>query len=163
MLKMFVTNAVVSKGYDSTPAFRFSESTENPSVRFRIGSKVYDKKAEKEHRYINLNVKAFGYLTERIKNMKLDAGSYVNIIGRFDEEHWEDQTTKEKKSAFVLIVDEIEYSNGGGNGRQNGDANSSASSAAPAPAAPPAYPTQPPDNFTGFEGFGGKNPYFSEN
>ena len=39
--------------------------------------------------------------------MKLDAGMYVNIAGRYDEETWEDQTTHEKKSAPVLIVEDM--------------------------------------------------------
>ena len=41
--------------------------------------------------------------------MKLKEGSFVNIIGRYDEESWKDQTTHEKKSAPVLNVDDIEY------------------------------------------------------
>lgn len=41
--------------------------------------------------------------------MQLKEGSYVNILGRLDEDVWEDQTTHEKKSAMVVIVDEIEY------------------------------------------------------
>ena len=118
MIKMFVTKAVISKGFDGAAALRFSENTENPSVRFRIGVMVYDKRAEKEHRFVNIGVKAFGYLVDRIKNMKLDAGTYVNITGRYDEENWTDSTTNEKKSAPVLIIDEIEYSPNGSNGKR---------------------------------------------
>ena len=44
MLKVFATQVVVSKGYDNTPALRFSENGD--SVRFRIGKKVYDPHAE---------------------------------------------------------------------------------------------------------------------
>lgn len=164
MIKMIVTKAVISKGYDGAPAFRYTESAENPtssSVRFRIGMMVYDKKAEKQHRFVNISVKAFGYLVDRIKNMKLDAGSYVNIIGRYDEENWEDQTTHEKKSAPVLIIDDIEYGDSNGNSKQNGEQNG-----APAPNGDgqpqSAGNGQLPDNFTGFEGFGGSNPYFPE-
>jgi len=180
MIKMLVTKAVISKGYEGAPALRFSENAENPSVRFRIGMLVYDKRAEKEHRFVNISVKAFGYLVDRIKNMKLDAGTYVNIIGRYDEDVWEDRDTSEKKSAPVLIVDEIEYSaNGGGNGKQTGEngsapagdgdghAQAPAGNAPPAnngqpQAAPPATGTQPQAEFTGFEGFGGANPYYPE-
>lgn len=164
MIKMIVTKAVISKGFDNAPALRFSDNTENPSVRFRIGMLVYDKRAEKEHRFVNIGVKAFGYQVDRIKNMKLEAGSYVNIIGRYDEDIWEDQTTREKKSAPVLIIDEIEYgTNGNGsNGKQNGDDHSPSASKGQAQSPPPVGNSQPPDNFTGFEGFGGNNPYFSE-
>jgi single-stranded DNA-binding protein len=175
MIKMIVTKAVISKGFDGAAALRFSENTESPSVRFRIGVMVYDKRAEREHRFVNLGVKAFGYLTERIKNMKLDAGSYVNIIGRYDEDTWEDQNSHEKKSAPVLIVDEIEYgsnsANGGGNGngRQNGDSGGAAGGSYTgntqnsAAALPVGNSGRQPDGFTGYETFGGPNPFFSEN
>ena len=44
MLKVIATDAVISKGYDGAPALKYSESGE--SVRFRIGKKVYDTRAE---------------------------------------------------------------------------------------------------------------------
>ena len=162
MIKMFVTKAVISQGFNGAPALRFPENTETPSVRFKIGVLVYDKRAEKEHRFVNMSVKAFGYMVDRIRNMKLDAGTYVNIIGRYDEENWEDQTTHEKKSAPVLIVDEIEFSTNGGNSKQNGEDNGAHAANGPANTPPPVAGNQPPENFTGFEGFGGANPFFPE-
>ena len=108
MLKMIVTDAGVSKGYDGAPALRFIDlEGGGQCVRFRIGKRVYDNRCENNHRWINLSVKAFGEACERIKKMKLKEGSFVNIIARYDEETWEDQTTHEKKSAPVLIVDDI--------------------------------------------------------
>lgn len=165
MIKMLVTKASISKGYNDAPALKFSENAENPSVRFRIGVMVYDKRAEKEHRFVNINVKAFGYLVDRIRNMKLEAGSYVNIIGRYDEDIWEDQTTREKKSAPVLIVDEIEYgtNNANGGGKQTGTAGGAAAPGGQEPAAnPPADSGQEQGSFTGYAAFGGPNPYFPE-
>jgi single-stranded DNA-binding protein len=164
MIKMTVTNAAVSKGFGDNPAIRFSENAENPSqssARFRVGMRVYDKHAENNHRYVNINVKVFGYLVERVKSMKLDAGTYVNITGRYDEETWDDQTTHEKKSAPVLIADEIEFCHSGSAGNGNG----SGGNGNGYDSAPPAGNGQtqsPKDNFAGFEGFGGSNPYFPE-
>lgn len=43
MFKVIATDVVVSKGYDNTPALKFSERGD--SVRFRIGKKVYDTRA----------------------------------------------------------------------------------------------------------------------
>jgi len=85
----------------------------------------------------------------------------------------------------VLIVDEIEFSNvkpnGEGNGlagsasnggtsngtagnASNGSTNMTTSGApaadVPEKAAPPAVNSQPPANFTGFESFGGPNPFY---
>ena len=56
MFKAIVTEAVISKGYDGAPAFRFSENGD--SVRFRFGKKVFDSKAENNTRWVNMAVKA---------------------------------------------------------------------------------------------------------
>jgi hypothetical protein len=177
MIKMFVTGALISKGFNGAEALRFSESAENPFVRFRVGVRVYDKRAENSHRFVNLSVKAFSFLVGRIRDMKLDAGMYVNIIGRYDDEPWEDPATHEKKNTPVLIADEIEFCYGGGNGKQTGDANSVPNGAGGMPTytgkqeqpayagkqEPQAYMAnrrQMPENFTGFAGFGDVNPYF---
>ena len=174
MFKMIATNAIISKGYDGAPALRFSENGESKSVRFRVGMSTYDKNADKNRRFVNINVKAFNGISSRIESMKLDGGAYVNITGRYDEESWEDKTTHEKKSASVLIVDDIEFCHNGG-GKQNTDENGAPpaeSSGGPSErgAAPaggqnqtPKSSAAPPDNFTGFEGFGETNPFFPEN
>ena len=79
MLKVFATDVVISKGYDGAPALKFSEKGD--SVRFRIGKKVYDTRANNNYRWVNLAVKAFGTVCERIKKMQLKESSYVNIVG----------------------------------------------------------------------------------
>ena len=116
MLKVFATQVVVSKGYDNTPALRFSENGD--SVRFRIGKKVYDPHAENDSRWINLPVKAFNGVCERIKKMQLKEGSFVNLIGRLDEDSWEDKGCKETRKMMVIILDDIEYASGGGKSRE---------------------------------------------
>lgn len=107
MFKVIATDVVISKGYDGAPALKFFENGE--SVRFRIGKKVYDTRAENNTRWVNLSVKAFGPVCERIKKMQLKESSFINILGRLDEDVWEDSTTHEKRSAMVVILDEIEY------------------------------------------------------
>lgn len=163
MLKIFATDVVISKGYDGAPALKFSEKGD--SVRFRIGKKVYDTRADNNYRWVNLAVKAFGPVCERIKKMQLKESSYVNIIGRLDEDVWEDPTTHEKKSAMVVILDEIEYCFTGGNKqKETGEAAPGQQPAAnPAPAANTAS-AQPSGNgnFTGYEPFGGINSFFDE-
>ena len=169
MLKVIATDAVISKGYDGAPALKYSESGE--SVRFRIGKKVYDTRAENNPRWVNLSVKAFGPVCDRIKKMQVKEGSFINILGRLDEDTWEDPTTHEKKSAMVVILDEIEYCASGGNRQQKENAgapapaqqtNSSGSVQQPAdPAAAPATGNAG-GNFTGYEPFGGINSFFDE-
>lgn len=159
MFKVIATDVVISKGYDGAPALRYSESGE--SVRFRIGKKVYDTRAENNHRWINLSVKAFGNLCERIKKMQLKEGSFINILGRLDEDVWEDATTHEKKSAMVILLDEVEFCSGGN--RQQRDSSAEASPAqqpSPSTAAPAANASGA--GFTGFEPFGGVNSFFDE-
>lgn len=164
MLKVFATDVVISKGYEGAPALKFSEKGD--SVRFRIGKKVYDTRAENNYRWVNLAVKAFGPVCERIKKMQLKESSYVNIIGRLDEDEWEDPTTREKRSAKVVILDEIEYCFSGGNKQKEaGDAPAGqqpvATSEPPANAASAAQPSGE-GSFTGYEPFGGVNSFFDE-
>ena len=79
MLKFFATEVTVSKGANNAPALKFSDKGD--FVRFRIGAKVYDTRAEKNHRWVNLTVKAFGPLCERIRKMDLKEGSHINLSG----------------------------------------------------------------------------------
>ena len=89
MLKFFATDVVVSKGANNAPALKFSDKGD--FVRFRIGAKVYDSRADKNYRWINLCVKAFGGLCDRIRKMDLKEGSRINLSGRYDEDTWEDE------------------------------------------------------------------------
>lgn len=158
MFKVIATDVVVSKGYDNAPALKFSEHGD--SVRFRIGKKVYDTRAKDSHRWVNLSVKAFGPVCERIRKMQLRDGSFVNILGRLDEDTWEDSTTQEKRSAIVVILDEIEYCPGGASTRQQREQQTPS----PAPYAAPHAPAQPQpgSGFEGFEPFGGANAFFDD-
>ena len=149
MFKVFATDVVISRGYDGAPAFKFSERGD--SVRFRVGKKVYDTHAKDNYRWVNLSVKAFGPQCERIRKMQLRDGSFVNILGRLDEDTWEDSTTREKKSAMVVILDEIEFCSG--NVRQQRE---------PQPSSTPPAPAQSGGGFEGFEPFGGTNAFFDD-
>ena len=98
--------------------------------------------------------------------MQLKESSYVNIVGRLDEDVWEDPTTHEKRSAMVVILDEIEYCFSGGNKQKEAGETASGQQAAanPAPgtsATPIAEPSGD-GNFTGYEPFGGVNSFFDE-
>lgn len=173
MLKFIATDVVVSKGYDDKPALRYSE--DGSSVRFRIGKRVYDKREEENHRWLNINVKAFGDLCERIKKMKLDAGSFIHLEGRYDEDVWDDENGKTMRMPVVILTD-IEYSYSGNGNKQNGNAPADESSAASqnSPQNPSDVQTSQqddsgavaqqnmPGNFTGFEGFGGPNPFYPQ-
>lgn len=165
MLEVIATSAVVSRGYDGAAALRFSEKGD--AVRFRIGKKVYDTRAENNTRWINLTVKAFGDICERIKKMQLKEGSFINFRGRLDEDVWTDQQTGESKSTMVVVLDDIEYA--GGKPKENQESNRQQNGTAPntgaaAPAQPAAQSAagQAPNGFTGYEPFGGGS-FFSEN
>ena len=169
MLKMIITEAVVSKGYDGAPAIRFYDGDGSSQIaNFRVGKRVYDSKADNNHRWLNFNVKAFGDVCERIKRMKLKEGSYINLTARYDEETWETKDTHETRTGAVLYLEEIEFA-GGGNGQKNGQSSAGGTAPqstggypAPQSQGQPPQPAEPmPGNFTGFEGFaGGENPFF---
>lgn len=155
MLKVVATNVVVSKGYGENPALKFSENGE--IVRFRIGHKVYDSKADDNTRWLNLTVKAFNGVCERIKKMKIKEGSYINILGHLDEETWTDSATNEKKNAMVIILDDIEYASmGSGNGKNTDDKSDGSGKTESKKKKP-----EDSENFSGYEGFGG-NSFFDE-
>ena len=166
MLKIIITDAVISKGFEGKPAFRFNDNKNK--VEFKIGNRVYDKNVKDNHRYINFAVKAFSPLSERIEKMKLKEGSRINISGKMDEDQWEDNG--QKLSRYVIIADDIEYASSDG-GKSNG---SGAGSASPVQNGNGTAPqnssgsqqqsqtdqTEPPPNFTGFETVGGGNDFF---
>lgn len=145
MFKVIATDVVISKGFDNAPALRFSEKGD--SVRFRIGKKVYDTRAENNTRWFNVSVKAFGDVCERIKKMQLKEGSFVHLTGRLDEESWTDQSTNESKSQTVIILDEIEYASGSSKPKDSQQQPQVAPTATAAP--------EKSSNFTGYEPFGG--------
>ena len=87
MLMFFASDVVVSKGYQNAPALKFSEKGD--FVRFRVGQKVYDPRAEDNHRWINITVKSFDpSLVDRIRKMGLKEGSFISLSGRYDEDVW---------------------------------------------------------------------------
>ena len=163
MLMFFASDVVVSKGYQNAPALKFSEKGD--FVRFRVGQKVYDPRAEDNHRWINITVKSFDpALVERIRKMGLKEGSFISLSGRYDEDVWEDEETKEKRSLPCVILDNLEYSGGGkrpGDGQKGAHNSHNDSTPAPTPAAEPHEGFQMPGNFMGYEGFGGGNNFFN--
>jgi len=165
MLKVFATQVNVSKGFENNPAVNFSKNGEMTSVRFRIGMRVYDSKAKDNTRWLNYAVKGFGPICNRIEKMKLKEGALINLVGRLDEDSWEDKNTHEKKSMPVIIVEDIEFASGGGKAKENEQASgtgtgnqSDVSSGSGGQAA------ATPNNayFTGYEPYGA-NSFFDEN
>lgn len=156
MIKVFATNAVISKGYDNNPALKFSDNGD--SVRFRIGVKVFDTRCDNNTRWFNLTAKAFDKtLVERIKKMKLKEGSYINISGKLDEDVWTDQGSNERKSATVIVIDDIEYATAG-----SGEKSDKPTQTEKEEKGETEKPESSPENsngsgFTGFEPFSGGN------
>lgn len=130
MMKMFISDAIVSRGYDGAPAIRFfnSENGNGEFAVFQIGKRKYDSRADNNHRWINLKVKAFGDACERIKKMKLKEGSSVNLVGDYDEESWKDRESGEERSSPALTLsgaNDIKFSYAGGQKKEeNGGAQS---------------------------------------
>ncbi|MCL2299141.1 MAG: single-stranded DNA-binding protein [Firmicutes bacterium] len=145
MIKTTITGAVISKGYGSNPAIWFSEGKK--CARFKVGCKVYDKQAENNTRWINFTIKAFGPMAERIDKMGLKAGSYVNLIGRPDEDVWDDKDSGTTKRQPIIILEEIEYCPTGGKKEPVQDETAKPTAEPPAP--------EGGGEFTGYEQFSG--------
>lgn len=143
MFNAIITNAVVSKGYDNNPAVQYSEKGD--FARFRFGKKVYDSRADGNYRWVNMTVKAFGGIVERIQRMQLKDGSYINLMGRLDEDTWTDKASGETRSAMVLILDDIEYASSAPKNKDDRKTNQGSGSPGR---------EEPQSGFTGFEPFG---------
>jgi len=161
MFKVYLTNAVVSKGYDKNPALNFSEN--GKSVRFRIGKGLYDPNAENNTRWLNKTVKAFDSVCEKIKNMKLKEGSRINLVGNVMLDVWTDEETKETKSNESIVITDIEYaSTGGGSFEKNEQESKADDKAKTQKKASNNSASENSGNFEGYETFGGTNAFFSE-
>ena len=158
MMMQLVTDAVISKGYGGAPAFHSSE--DGRMLSFKIGCKVYDKRADKETRWVNFNVNAFDDLAERVRRMNLKEGSHINVMGNFDMKPWVNRETGEITTWPTIRAVNIEYA-------------ASALSKQDAQTAQKAVPVQdkqeqstlPPEQlpgFTGYEPFGGGNSYYPD-
>ena len=147
MMTIFISDAIVSKGYDGAPAIRFFNSENGGEFAvFQIGKRKYDARKENNHRWVNLKVKAFGDICERIKKMKLKEGSVVSLTGDYDEERWTDKNSGETRSAPVISLDDIKFSYSGGQKKdQPGDAQESGGQGQqvgyPTPQGQQGYPT----------------------
>lgn len=151
------TNVVISKGYEDNPAIRIINKDGGSSAFFRIGEKVYDKRAKDNYRWNNWDVKVFGSLVERIRRMKLDGGSYVNLAGRVDIDTWDDNGVK--RTSPSIILSEIEFCHSSNQKKDAATERSSSSTEQRSSQTPP--PTEMPENFTGYEPYDGEtNPFF---
>ena len=74
--------------------------------------------------------------------MKLQAGSYIELLGRLDEEEGTDKAG-EKHTTMVLILDDIEYCSGG--------AKKEPAEEAPQPMTSSEPPQEEPPTFTGYK------------
>lgn len=159
MIKVFATNVVVSKGYNNSPALKFSDNGEH--VRFRIGQKVYDSREDDNSRWNNYTVKAFGPLCERIQKMQVKEGSFINLVGDLDEDVWTDEETGEIKRMTVIILKDIEYASGGGKSSRTQEAaqqqTRTASKASKQPNKKTSANPEASENFSGYEPFGGED------
>ncbi len=110
MVKVFGANAIVGKNGsdDENPVQEFSEGK---IASIRVGYTVFDPTMEGEKRWVNVTLKAFGTMAERLKNMKLRRGSNVCFSGELDISEWEKDGVK--KSAPVIVLADIRYQNGG--------------------------------------------------
>ena len=145
MLAVLITGAVISKGFQDEPAIKVSDS--GKAAWFRVGKKVYDSQAEDNRRWININVKGFNYMAERIQKMQLKEGVYVNIRGRLDEDVWTDKEGNTRKN-LVVIAEDIEYA--GGKSKDDPEDAGPVYQPEKAP-----LPTEAPGEFTGYEAFSG--------
>lgn len=158
MMLQLVTDAVISKGYGGAPAFYSSE--DGRMISFKIGCKVYDKKADKETRWVNFNVNAFDDLAERVRRMNLKEGSHINLVGTFDMKPWVNRETGEITAWPTIRATNIEYA---ASLLPKQDAQAAQKpSPAQQKAEQPVLPPEQLSGFTGYEPFGDAHSYYPE-
>ena len=127
MFAYFMTNGVVSNGYQETPCVYYN--TDHTFARFKVGYAVYDKQAENNRRWVNVTCIAYGKTVDRIVSMDIHGGSRVNLRGRIDENCYEDKDGNKRRN-LVFVVDEIEFASSMPSGEKNqhngGDAHGNA-------------------------------------
>lgn len=176
MIKIIATDAMISPGYQGAQAIWTSES--GNASQFRVGCRIFDPKADNNSRWVNIQVKAFGKLAEKVVKMGLKEKSVITISGRLDEDVWQKDGAEHRR--FVIVADDIEFSYGNNGGNKNASASNTpvpdqatggqydgapqnGGYAAPGHANTPAAPAPAPNpqgGFTGYENFGGDNPFF---
>ena len=119
MNKTLVTNAIVQEGYKEEPALKFF-GEDDKCVSFQVSEPYYDPKADKKTGWNNWYLKAFGIHCERIKKMKLKAGSRISFSGSIKTESWRNKENEKRQRNYVLL-DDIEYCSSGGKKSQDGD------------------------------------------
>jgi single-strand DNA-binding protein len=158
MMMQLVTDAVISKGYGGAPAFHSSE--DGRMLSFKIGCKVYDKRADKETRWVNFNVNAFDDLAERVRRMNLKEGSHINVMGNFDMKPWVNRETGEITTWPTIRAVNIEYA-ASALPKQDAQTAQKAVSVQDKQEQSALPPEQLP-GFTGYEPFGGGNSYYPD-
>ncbi len=115
MVKVFGANAVIGKnGSDEeNPVQEFSEGK---IASIRVGYTVFDPTVEGEKRWVNVTLKGFGTMAERLKKMNLKRGSNICFSGELDVAEWEKDGVK--KTAPVIVLTDIRYQNGGGSKKE---------------------------------------------
>ena len=89
-------------------------------------------------------------------------GYHINLSGRYDEDVWEDEQTKSKKSMPVIILEEIEFCFSGSSKNSGDGQKATAASQNPAGNyAAPAADNGMPNGFTGYQAYGGSNSFFN--
>lgn len=105
MLKVMITGAVISRGYEGEPALKITQNEGGVFISFRIGMRLYDPKADNNTKWLNLTVKASRWMAERVQKMQLDAGQRVNLCGTLEEEVWIDREQKKQSMLSISLID----------------------------------------------------------
>ena len=155
MMLQLITDAVISRGYDGTPALYVSE--DGQFLSFRVGHRIYDTRAQNNTRWINFNVNVTGELIERVRKMNLKEGSHINVVGTFDMRPNVNRDTGEVTTWPTIKAMSIEFASGYKPRQEPAER--------PQPQAQegkPATQSEELENFVGYVPFGSDNPYYPD-
>lgn len=134
----------ISAGYEDRPAiFKNDKGT---LAAFKVGYPVYDKNAENNTRWENIDVKIIGEFAKVVDSLKLDAKAVIDFSGEFGFDKYE----KDGKTYHrpVITLDRIARVNSAKKKEDGEDA-----PAAAAETTAPAEPVAAPSGFAGTEDY----------
>ncbi len=81
MVPIFISNALISEGFNNSPAFR---QQNNGEVIFNVGHRIADPQAPNGSRWINFEITVPPSLAPAINQMGIQPKTWINILATVD-------------------------------------------------------------------------------
>lgn len=101
MVPIFISNALVSDGFNNAPALR---QQANGEVLFNVGHRVADPQAQGGSRWINFEITVPTALVPLLNQLSIKAKTWVNILATVDTRATVDKNGQTKITVYISPV-----------------------------------------------------------